>query len=143
MRLVTDRITRITADGVATDSGDYPLDVLILATGFQASHFLMPMTVKGRGGADLHNSGRGDARAYLGMTIPGFPNLFCLYGPNTNIVVNGSIIFFSECSINYIMDSIRRLLADKRRTMECREDVFWAYNREIDDANHEHGLGCV
>ena len=142
VRLVTDRITRITAGGVATDAGEYPLDVLILATGFQASHFLMPMSVKGRGGVDLHQQWAGDARAYLGMTIPGFPNLFCLYGPNTNIVVNGSIIFFSECSINYIMDSIRRLLAGKRRTMECREDVFWAYNREIDDANRNMAWGA-
>jgi 4-hydroxyacetophenone monooxygenase len=83
VRLVTDRITRITAGGVATDAGEYPLDVLILATGFQASHFLMPMSVKGRGGVDLHQQWAGDARAYLGMTIPGFPNLFCLYGPNT------------------------------------------------------------
>jgi 4-hydroxyacetophenone monooxygenase len=142
VRLVADRITRITADGVATDAGDYPLDVLVLATGFQASHFLMPMTVKGRGGVDLHEQWAGDARAYLGMTIPGFPNLFCLYGPNTNIVVNGSIIFFSECSINYIMDSIRQLLVGKRRTMECREDIFWAYNREIDEANHNMAWGA-
>jgi 4-hydroxyacetophenone monooxygenase len=142
VRLVTDRISRITAGGVATEEGDYPLDVLIFATGFQASRFLMPMTVKGRGGVDLHEQWGGDARAYLGMTVPGFPNLFCLYGPNTNIVVNGSIIFFSECSINYIMDSIRRLLTEKRRTMECREDVFWAYNREIDEANHGMAWGA-
>jgi 4-hydroxyacetophenone monooxygenase len=142
VRLVTDRVSRITADGVATEAGDYPLDVLVLATGFQASHFLEPMSVKGRHGVDLHEQWAGDARAYLGMTIPGFPNLFCLYGPNTNIVVNGSIIFFSECSINYVMDSIRQLLSDRRRTMECREDVFWAYNREIDEANHNMAWGA-
>jgi 4-hydroxyacetophenone monooxygenase len=142
VRLITDRISRITADGVATEAGDCPLDVLIFATGFQASRFLMPMTVKGRGGLDLHEQWGGDARAYLGMTVPGFPNLFCLYGPNTNIVVNGSIIFFSECSINYVMDSIRQLLTDNRRTMECRPDVFWDYNREIDEANHGMAWGA-
>ena len=61
------------------------------------------MTVKGRGGLDLHEHWAGDARAYLGITIPDFPNLFCLYGPNTNIVINGSIIFFSECGTRYVL----------------------------------------
>ncbi len=143
VRLVTDTIDRVTADGVRTvQGGDHPVDVLVLATGFQASRFLMPMTVKGRGGVDLHEQWGGDARAYLGMTVPGFPNLFCLYGPNTNIVVNGSIIFFSECSVTYIMDGIRQLLSARQRTMECREDVFWAYNREVDEANRHMAWGA-
>ena len=77
--------------------------MIIYGTGFQASKFLTPMTVNGRGGVDLHEQWAGDARAYLGITVPGFPNLFCLYGPNTNIVINGSIVYFSECGVRYIL----------------------------------------
>ena len=70
------------------------------------------MKVTGRGGVDLHEQWDGDARAYLGITVPGFPNLFCLYGPNTNIVINGSIVYFSECGVRYILGCIELLLAD-------------------------------
>src|SRR5205814_9771081 len=90
VQLTTDDIERITPEGVVTAGGRlHRFDVLIYATGFQPSRFLMPMKVVGRGGVDLHSHWDGDARAYLGITIPGFPNFFVLYGPNTNIVVNG------------------------------------------------------
>jgi cation diffusion facilitator CzcD-associated flavoprotein CzcO len=62
------------------------------------------MKVSGRGGANIHEQWDGDAPAYLGITVPGFPNFFILYGPNTNIVVNGTIIWFSECEVRYVMD---------------------------------------
>ena len=77
--------------------------MIVYGTGFQASDFLTPMRITGADGVDLHEQWDGDARAYLGITIPGFPNFFCLYGPNTNIVVNGSIIYFSECGVRYIL----------------------------------------
>ncbi len=88
---------------------------MIYGTGFQASRFLWPMRVVGRGGVDLETAWNGDARAYLGMTTPGFPNLFILYGPNTNIVVNGSIIFFSECSVRYVVGCLKLLARDRAR----------------------------
>ena len=81
--------------------------MIVYATGFEASDFLMPMRVTGAGGVDLHEHWAGDARAYLGITVPGFPNLFCLYGPNTNLVANGSIIFFSECAVRYVLSGDR------------------------------------
>jgi len=93
-----------------TVSAEYDVDVLIYGTGFQASRFLTPMTVTGRDGVDLHEVWGGDARAYLGITVPQFPNLFLLYGPNTNIVINGSIIYFSECGVRYILGLVRMLL---------------------------------
>ena len=86
------------------------------------------MAVTGRGGIDLHGQWDGDARAYLGLTVPGFPNLFLLYGPNTNIVINGSIVYFSECGVQYVLESIRMLLADGHPSMECRPEVHDAYN---------------
>jgi 4-hydroxyacetophenone monooxygenase len=111
--------------------------VIIYATGFQASRFLTPMNVTGRGGVDLHERWDGDARAYLGMMVPGFPNLFCLYGPNTNIVVNGSIIFFSECAVNYIMGCLKLLLAEGHAAVDIREDVHAAFNARVDEANQQ------
>ena len=93
------------------------------------------MRVVGRGGIDLHEHWDGDARAYLGITVPGFPNLFCLYGPNTNIVANGSIIFFSEAEVHYITGCIRLLLERGQRAMDCRPEVHDAFNARVDEGN--------
>jgi 4-hydroxyacetophenone monooxygenase len=95
----------------------------------------MPMKVVGRGGVDLHSRWDGDARAYLGITVPGFPNFFMMYGPNTNIVVNGSIIWFSECEAHYIMDYLRTLFVTGAAALDVREDVHDAYNQEVDAEN--------
>ena len=142
--LETAGIERITARGVRTRDGrEIEADVIIYGTGFQASDFLTPMKVVGRGGRELHDAWDGDARAYLGITVPGFPNLFLCYGPNTNIVVNGSIIYFSECEIDYMVDSIRMLLEGGHRAMDCRGDVHDAYNRRIDEANVQRAWGAA
>ncbi|GAA3613850.1 NAD(P)/FAD-dependent oxidoreductase [Nonomuraea rosea] len=139
--LVTGPISRITEHGIRTADGDHDADVIVYATGFSASGFLMPMTVTGRDGADLHKRWNGDARAYLGMTVPEFPNLFLMYGPNTNIVVNGSIIFFSECAAHYILECLGSLLRAGHRALECREEVHDAYNELIDAANRQRAWG--
>ena len=68
----------------------------------------------------MHEQWAGDARAYLGITIPGFPNLFCLYGPNTNIVINGSIVYFSECGVRYILGLLGMALARGARVVDVR-----------------------
>ncbi|MGH9235414.1 MAG: NAD(P)-binding protein [Acidimicrobiales bacterium] len=143
VQLVTTAIREITPTGVVTVDGvAHDVNVLIYGTGFTASQFLVPMRVTGRGGVDLHEHWNGEARAYLGVTIPGFPNLFCLYGPNTNIVINGSIIYFSECEADYIVDSVRMLLENGSRSMDCRVDVHDAYNERIDDKNRAMAWGA-
>jgi 4-hydroxyacetophenone monooxygenase len=83
----------------------------------------------------------GDAKAYMGITVPNFPNFFMLYGPNTNIVVNGSIIFFSECEVQYVMGCLRLLLEGEHRAMDCRADVHDAYNVRIEAANRQRTWG--
>jgi 4-hydroxyacetophenone monooxygenase len=134
--LVTDKVLRITPKGVVTADGvEHEVDVLIYGTGFQASNFLSFLKIKGRGGRDLHETWGGDARAYLGMTNPGFPNLFTIYGPNTNIVVNGSIIFFSECSVRYIVGALKLLADTGARAMEPKQAVFDKFNKDVDEAN--------
>lgn len=134
--LVTDSITAIEAGGVRTADGNlHEADVIIYGTGFKASQFLTPMTVTGRDGVDLHRQWAGDARAYLGVVIPNFPNFFCLYGPNTNIVANGSIIYFSECEVHYLVECVRLLLERDLGSLDPRREVHDAYNDRIDAAN--------
>ena len=120
---------------------EHPADVLIYGTGFSASHFVAPMKVYGSGGVELSEEWDGDAQAYLGMTVPGFPNFFMLYGPNTNLVINGSILIMVECQVRYTVEAIGRMLRDGHRTMSCRRDVHERYGREMKEGNARHGLG--
>ena len=140
--LLTDDIDCITPTGVRTADGvDHDVDVLIYGTGFEASHFLTPMKVVGRRGIDLHAHWDGNARAYLGVTSPGFPNFFYLYGPNTNIVINGSIIYFSECEVHFVTQCIRYLLEHDRNAVEVKAEVHDAYNERIDEGNLQMAWG--
>ena len=136
VELVTEGVTEITENSLITaDGASREFDVVIYGTGFYASRFLHPMKIKGVGGADLHETWGGDARAYLGMTAPGFPNLFMIYGPNTNIVVNGSIIFFSECSVRYIIGCLKLLAETGSGAMEPKREVHDAFNAKVDAGN--------
>jgi 4-hydroxyacetophenone monooxygenase len=143
VHLVTEPIARIVPEGVETADGVvHEADVLVYGTGFQASRFLTPMRVTGRGGIDLHETWCGDARAYLGITVPGFPNLFLMYGPNTNIVINGSIIFFSECEARYIVEAVRLLLETGHHALDVREDVHDDFNEAVDASNRRMAWGA-
>jgi 4-hydroxyacetophenone monooxygenase len=134
--LVTTPIAAITPHGVRTDDGvEHPADVLIYGTGFSASDFVAPMKVYGAGGVELAEEWGGDAQAYLGLTVPGFPNFFLLYGPNTNLVINGSILIMVECQVRYAVEAIGQLLRGGHRTMSCRRDVHERYGREMEDGN--------
>lgn len=134
--LVTEPILEITPDSVVTRDGTkHPVDVLLLATGYQAGKFLWPMEIKGRDGIDLHEHWGDDPRAYLGITMPRFPNLFCLYGPNTNPVV-GSVVIMLECQVRYAIGCIREMIERGIDSMECRQDVHDDYNERV-DAQHE------
>lgn len=142
VHLVTDGIARITPTGIEMLDGTvHEADVLLYGTGYEASKFLTPMQVIGRDGVDLHEQWDGDARAYLGVAIPGFPNFFCLYGPNTNIVINGSIIYFSECGVRYILNLIELLLANDATSLEVRRDVHDEFNERCDAENRSMAWG--
>jgi 4-hydroxyacetophenone monooxygenase len=130
------RIERITPSGIVTaDGAEHQLDVIVYCTGFRAWRFLDGIEVTGRGGASLHEQWGNDPAAYLGVTVPNFPNLFCLYGPNTNLVVNGSIVMFSECAVHYVMECLRLLLAGGGQAMDLRPEVLDSYQAVIDKAN--------
>jgi 4-hydroxyacetophenone monooxygenase len=143
VHLITEAIERITPSSIITRDGvEHSVDVIVYATGFEASRFLTPMRVIGEQGADLHDHWDGDARAYLGITVPGFPNLFCMYGPNTNLVANGSIIFFSECEASYITGAVRLLLEEHARAVNCRRDIYDAYNERVETGNRQMAWGA-
>lgn len=142
--LITDPIDHLVEDAIVTADGRrYGVDIIVFATGFQASDYLEPITVVGRDGKDLHQWWGGDCRAYLGITIPGFPNLFMTAGPNTSVVVNGSAIFSAECAVEYAMSAIGQLLAGGHLAMDCREEPFWRYNERVDAGNLKKAWGTA
>lgn len=134
--LVTEPISEITPRAIrCADGSEHPVDVIVFATGFHANRFLWPMDIVGRGGITLRERWGEEPRAYLGITVPDFPNLFCLYGPGTNLAHGGSIIFHSECQVRYVMGCLEALLRDGRTAMDCRRDVHDAYAERF-DARH-------
>ncbi|WP_380871633.1 monooxygenase [Sphingomonas sp. DBB INV C78] len=142
VELVTEPIAAVRPDGLEMTDGELrPADVLIFGTGFRASEFLSTYTIKGRNGVDLHQSWDGNARAYLGTMVPGFPNMFILYGPNTNLVINGSIILFAECSVGYMLQCLKTMIEHGERAIEVRQDVFDSYNARVDAANAQMAWG--
>ena len=132
--LVTEGIDRIETQGVRTKDGRFwEADALVFATGFKVSKMLFPMKIHGRGGRELHEVwGDDDARAYLGLTVTGFPNFFMLTGPNTGLAHGGNQIFMTECGVRHMMLGLRELYEGGHRTIECRRDVYENYNREVD-----------
>jgi cation diffusion facilitator CzcD-associated flavoprotein CzcO len=113
----------VTADGIVRDA-----DTLILATGFQTGRYLAALDVTGRGGLHLTDAWRDGAQAYLGMTTAGFPNLFMLYGPNTN---NGCILYMLERQVDYVLRALCRLDEEKLAWMDVRAEVMARYNDEL------------
>lgn len=143
VQVLTDSIAEINPGGIRTEDGvQHDFDVVIYGTGFHASKILWPIDFIGRDGKSLQAHWDGDPRAYLGITTPGFPNLFMMYGPNTNIVVNGSIVFFSECEIRYILGCIAMVLEGGKKAIDCRQSVHDAFNERIDEGNMNMAWGA-
>ncbi|MQA96288.1 MAG: SidA/IucD/PvdA family monooxygenase [Streptosporangiales bacterium] len=130
VELVTDPIERLSADGVVTADGTYAVDTVIYGTGFQATDFLAPMKIIGRGGAELAETWRSGAHAYLGLAVSGFPNMFLLYGPNTNLGHN-SIIYMLESQFRYVLGCLDLMRRTGLRALEVRPEVADAYDRRL------------
>jgi cation diffusion facilitator CzcD-associated flavoprotein CzcO len=134
VELVTDRIAAVTADGIRTADGtERAADVLILATGFQTHGFVAPLEITGTGGRTLADEWAGLPRAYYGLTVPGFPNLFLIYGPNTN-GGTGSVISTIESGMNHVIAAARALDAAGAQRIEVRRDAADAFDRELRQA---------
>ncbi|MCU1370908.1 MAG: NAD(P)/FAD-dependent oxidoreductase [Ilumatobacteraceae bacterium] len=131
VQVVTAPVERITPGGVRSDGVDHPADTLIFGTGFATTGFLAPIRFTGRDGRDLHDEWRDGAEAHLGLTVNGFPNLFLLYGPNTNLGHN-SIIFMLERQIGYALTWIRRLTGTGAASVEVRPEAQVRSNERLE-----------
>lgn len=135
--LVTEGVAAVTPTGLRGDDGtEVDVDVIVLATGFQARRYLWPIEVTGRGGLTLGDVwGTEDAHAYLGLTVPGFPNLFIAFGPGTGLGHGGSMITIAECQFRYITDLLATMAARDLAVVEVRPEVEQEYRRRHDEAH--------
>ena len=130
--LITDPIEKITPEGVRLRDGDsIVVDTLIYATGFKSTQFLAPMEVFGRQGKSLNERWAQGAEAYLGVAVPGFPNFFLLYGPNTNLGHN-SIVFMIEQQVRYILRCLELLEEYGAKYLEVREERMARWQAEAE-----------
>jgi cation diffusion facilitator CzcD-associated flavoprotein CzcO len=131
VELVTDRIAEITPAGVRTEDGtEHPADVLVLATGFKTHGFVAPMEITGAEGRTLTQEWAQVPRAYLGMSVPGFPNMFLLYGPNTN-GGTGSVIYTIEAAVGHVIAALGELERAKARRIELTRRRAEEFDREL------------
>jgi cation diffusion facilitator CzcD-associated flavoprotein CzcO len=134
--VITSAISRVDADAIITADGcAHPCDVLIYGTGFAATDFLAPMQIRGLGGLELSQAWQEGAEAYKGITVNGFPNLFILYGPNTNLGHN-SIIYMLESQFRYVLGCLSLLHAQKARYMNVKAPVQRRFNERIQERSH-------
>ena len=133
VEVVTDAIAEVHPHSIVTADGtEREVDTIVLGTGFAATEFLAPMRITGRGGRDLHEQWRDGASAYLGTVVPGFPNLFVLYGPNTNLGHN-SILVMLEAQVGWVVQAVRALADGGRRWLEIRPDVAEAFDSWVQE----------
>jgi cation diffusion facilitator CzcD-associated flavoprotein CzcO len=128
VELVTEPIVRVERDAIVTQDGArQPLDVIVLATGFDVGLGSAPFPVVGRGGRSLDEVWKDGAAAYKGMTVPGFPNWFILMGPNTG-PGHTSVLIYTEAQIEHVLGAIRHLRREGLRFLDVRPEVAWRYN---------------
>jgi len=136
--LVTDSVTSIDTGGVNTGGDHFDVDVIVLGTGFDVRCYLPDISVIGRDNQSLHEYwGDEDAVAHLGITVPGYPNFFLMYGPNTNGGAGGSYIFIAECQAAFITGLISQALERGMGSLECRTEALDQWVSEVDEA-HQH-----
>jgi cation diffusion facilitator CzcD-associated flavoprotein CzcO len=129
--LVDERIAEVTPGGIRTADGtERPADVLVLATGFKTHGFVAPMEVIGAQGRTLAHEWADVPRAYLGLTVPRFPNMFLLYGPNTN-GGTGSVVYTIEAGINHVLAALQELDRAGARRIEVSRAAADAFDRDL------------
>jgi cation diffusion facilitator CzcD-associated flavoprotein CzcO len=131
LELVTEAIERITKHGIRTSDGrERSLDLIVFATGFAATKYLSALDVRGRGGLHIDDAWHDGANAYLGITTSGFPNLFMLYGPNTN---NGSILEMIEYQVNHVLAHVERLDREGLAWVDVKPEAQARYNVKVQE----------
>ena len=124
---------RVTSNGLVDREGrERPADVIIWGTGFKPLDFVAPMKIFGLEGRELSEIWGDRPEAYLGTTVSGFPNMFIMYGPNTNHGA-GSVPYSNECQYNYILDAIDRLQAGDHRYLDLKSEVLDQWRDEMEE----------
>jgi len=138
VELVTDAIDHFDQGGIVTADGKQrPADIIVVATGFKVTEMAARLNVSGRDGKDLRTAWANDnPTAHLGLTVPGFPNFFCMLGPNSGPAHGGSVIFQSECQSRYISACLVGMIEQDVAAIDVRQDVLDDYVRKV-DAEHE------
>lgn len=132
--LVTDPIERITPKGIVSGGVEHELDIIAFATGFKANDYLWPMDVRGRGGVRIEDVWAKDGpRAYLGAMVPGFPNLFMCYGPNSNNFGGFTVVDLLELVAQFSLRCIAGLIEDQKRSVEVSEGGYWKFAEVLDE----------
>ena len=133
LELITDGVERIEEDAVVTTDGQrHEVDAIIYGTGFKATQFLSPMTITGLHGQELNDAWQNGAEAYKGICVSGFPNMFMLYGPNTNLGHN-SIVYMLESQVNYVLDCLKTLRETQASAMNVKPERQRNYADVIQD----------
>jgi len=133
VELHTGGVERITRSGVVGADGiERAADAIIYGTGFRSHDFVAPMEVTGLDRRNLNEVWAGRPEAYLGTTVAGFPNMFVLYGPNTNHGA-GSVPYTLECQYRYVLDAVRRLREGRFRYLDLRPEAQAEWRREIEE----------
>ena len=131
VELVAEKIAEVTAAGIRDERGvERPADALVLATGFASHDFVAPLEIIGCNGRTLAQEWGEVPRAYLGLSVPSFPNMFLLYGPNTN-GGSGSVINTLECGIGHVLAALRELERARANRIEVRREAAESFDREL------------
>ncbi|WP_207887144.1 NAD(P)/FAD-dependent oxidoreductase [Pseudomonas sp. 30_B] len=131
VKLVDTGIREVTEDAIVTRDGQrHPVDTIIYGTGFAATEFLAPMRVQGLGGRELNQAWKEGAEAYKGISVSGFPNLFILYGPNTNLGHN-SIIYMLESQFPYVLGCLQRIRREGLKYLDVKPQVQQRFNQHL------------
>ena len=140
--LETSPIRRLTPTGIETEAGTvHEVDVIVYATGFRPSEYLEGIDVVGRRGREIHEVWDGDARAYNGVTVPGFPNFFMVYGPNVGGVVAGSLHFMLERAAEYALKAVREVLERRVKAVDVRPEALDRFVEWVDAENRRMAWG--
>ena len=141
--MVSSGVREIVPAVVVGEGVHHPADVVLWGTGFLTTEFLVPMQVTGPDGASLASAWQDGASAYLGICVSGFPNLFLLYGPNTNLGHN-SIIFMLEAQIGYVVSALKWLRDRGKQSVEVRAERQQAFDAEMQErlARSVWASGC-
>ncbi len=138
VELVTDQIDHFSREGIVASDGKLrAADIIVVSTGFKVTEMAARLNITGRGGERLADAWANDnPTAYLGLTVPGFPNFFTMLGPNSGPAHGGSVIFQSECQSRYITACLVDMIEHGLAAIDVRHDVHDQYVREV-DTEHE------